>query len=164
MGGCGGVARKGERQEQDGIVMSGGIPCTKLGQREKDAAFQAPGRNPRDCFLGPFLWVVRESGETRLTVRSLKLFIAIYYVTHVYYLPKQLGCPLMREQVCLVTTQSMCQNSFFGDLSVFYPNLLCNQRTMKDRVVTKSLSQIRTWVESLEMNVARFCSSRIYLF
>lgn len=93
-------ARKRERREQDSLVMAGGILYTELGEREKDKALQTPERNPRDCFLGPFLWVCRGCGEERylLAVRSLKIFIAIYYVTLGCYLSKQLGCPSWKRR------------------------------------------------------------------
>lgn len=52
---------------------------------------QAPERNPRACFVGPFLRVGTEGAEKKylLAVRSLKLFIAVHYVIHGCYLPKQ---------------------------------------------------------------------------
>lgn len=139
-------AERGETGEQDDPVRAGGIPWTEPRERKGRAALQAPERNAGACSLGPFLGARRGSGEERYlrAVGSLKVSIASHYVILCCYLPKQLGCPPWKRRSC---NQWMCQNSFFVVLSGFQPGRLRRRRSVKGRVVTKSSSQIWTWVE-----------------
>ena len=108
--------------------------------------------NPEKCQMWTFvrekgakLWVRILADKTNECNHSLPNPIQTHFYIYIFFTE-----PLIRPfgPSCHSWLNYLQFFLFFPvGLTVFYPGRLCGRRTMKDRVVTKSLSQIWTWVE-----------------